>query len=67
MWNPRLALGVTQTRDDAEHERAARVADAVNDHALTAIADHGIFGFVVFEQPAVITADAVFCNRRRAP
>jgi hypothetical protein len=51
-------------RDDAEHQCAAGVANAVDDHALAAIADHGIFGFVVFEQPTMIAGDAVFGDRR---
>ena len=30
-------------RDNAEHQRAGRVADPVNDDALTAVADGGVF------------------------
>ena len=56
----------TVERHDAEHERAAGIADAVDDHALAVIADHRIFDFVVLEQPAMVAGDAVFCNRRRA-
>src|SRR6266550_5761800 len=53
-------------RDDAEHERAGGIADAVDDHALAALANFCIFGLVALDQPAVVTRDAIIRTRGRA-
>src|SRR5690606_35525081 len=40
-------------RHDAEHKRAGRIADAVDDHALAGIADLGVAGLVFIDPAAV--------------
>ena len=52
-------------RHDAEHQRTGRIADAVDDHALFAIADLCVFGLVLLDQAAEIARDAVIGKRRR--
>src|SRR5262245_45929922 len=52
-------------RHDPEQQRAGGVADAVDDHALAAIADLGILRFVSVDVAAVVARDAVIrCGRR---
>ena len=52
-------------RHDAEHQRAGRIADAVDDHALLALADALVLGLVLLDIPAVITRDMQVGARRR--
>src|SRR6266540_6465174 len=41
-------------RDDAQDQRAGGIADAVDDHALAAVADRGVFGLVLIDQPTMV-------------
>ena len=46
-------------RDDAQRQRAGGIADAVDDHALAAVANHGVLGLVLIDQPAMVARDAI--------
>jgi 5-methyltetrahydropteroyltriglutamate--homocysteine methyltransferase len=50
-------------RHDPEHQRAGRIADAVDDDALAAVANLRVFRFVLLDQPAEIARDAVIRMR----
>ena len=52
-------------RDDAQDQGACGVADSVDDHPVTAVADCGVFELVLFEEAAVVLPDA--CYRALAP
>jgi len=52
-------------RHDAEHQRAGRIADAVDDHALLALADALVLGLVLLDIPAMIARDMQVGARRR--
>src|SRR6266481_8227465 len=50
---------------DAEHQRAGRIADAVDDDALAMVADALVPGLVFFDIAAVIARDVQIGARRR--
>jgi hypothetical protein len=50
-------------RDNAEHQRAGRVADAVDDDPLATVADTGVFELVLIDEAAVVLADAIISER----
>jgi len=50
-------------RDDAEHQRAGGVADAVDDDPLATVADSGVFELVLIDEAAVVLADAIISER----
>ena len=52
-------------RHDAEHQRAGRIADAVDDDALLAVADALVLGLVLLDIAAVIARDMQVGARRR--
>src|SRR5215211_4316368 len=52
-------------RHDAEHQRAGRIADAVDDHALLAVADARVLRLVFLDIAAVIARDVQVRARRR--
>ena len=47
-------------RNDAEHQRASRIADAVDDHAIAAVAKLAVSRLVFVDQTAVIARDPIF-------
>src|SRR5207249_6257654 len=53
-------------RNDAEHQRAGRIADAIDNDALTAIADALIPSLVFVDIAAVIAGDMQIGARRRS-
>src|SRR6266566_7061796 len=53
-------------RDDAEHQRAGRIADAIDDDAFMAIADALILRLVFVDIAAVIAGDMQIGARRRS-
>ena len=53
-------------RHDAEHQRAGRITDAVDDDALLALADALVLGLVFLDIPSMVTRNMqVGANRRR--
>ncbi len=51
-------------RHDAEHQRAGRIADAVDDHPLLAVANALVLGLVLLDITAVVARNVQVGARR---
>jgi hypothetical protein len=48
--------------DDAKHQRAGGVADAIDDDPLSVVSDSAVFELVLIDEAAVVIADAIICE-----